>query len=608
MSCCLLQCSAWAFVIWFFFFRKHKQSKREFIKVPKVEDLDLSDTIYEQFDPSPLPVLRGKFVAIASFLANTLFGKIVVLDGVLKSVGLYKNRVRTLPEKVTYRAIHPIPNGERPMEPNEKCENLQNYYENVILKTKRSKIRELKELYESGKSDPVKICENIIGLMKDDACDSIVQSNSSAILAAARVSKQKIIDGNARRLEGMPFCVKENVSTKGYMKRDGLPIPVPACTESAAIVDRLLDEGAVCIGISNMHQLGIGVSGVNPSTEHKGGAKNPYDLRHFTSGSSSGTASAIASGLVPFGIGNDGGGSIRMPSAACGISGIKATWGRISSHMEGGEAYGSVTHAGPMASCIEDLTFLYGLMAGKSDRGLLPIEQPVPKVLVTKMSKAKVGYYNDWVNDCQKSYLNPWKEAVEKLSQAGIFEINYDVKIPELKDSKTSHNVTILSEFIAGQEILLHNHLDEVNTDTVTYLNGAGEIRGFDYIKAAQQRTRTIKIFNRVFEEFDVDFLITPTLGVHVQNRDQWADKYLFIDNNWTTDMMTFVHTGNFTGMPVIQVPVCMGISELTGAKLPIGLSIHGKAWEEHKLLAIARQVEEALGALPKPKTYYEIY
>jgi len=193
-------------------------------------------------------------------------------------------------------------------------------------------------------------------------------------------------EGNSRKFSRFFTCALSNAEkthvrskghflqnsatlVKGYERRGGLPIKHPVIEKDAYIVEKLLEQGAIMVGVANMHQIGIGISGLNSSPWHKTGSRNPIDLRHYTGGSSSGTGAAVSSGLVPFGIGNDGGGSIRIPSAFCGISGIKCTFGRMSLHGDSSSEAGStVTHQGPMATCMDDLTFLYGIMAGFCDQ------------------------------------------------------------------------------------------------------------------------------------------------------------------------------------------------------------------------------------------------
>ena len=116
---------------------------------------------------------------------------------------------------------------------------------------------------------------------------------------------------------------------KGLKLRDGLPFQNQAAIDDAEIIRRLRHHGVVIIGMTNMVQLGLGAFGNNPS-EYHGECRNPHDVQYYASGSSSGTAAAIACGLVPIGLGSDGGGSVRIPSATCDIVGLKPSCGRVS--------------------------------------------------------------------------------------------------------------------------------------------------------------------------------------------------------------------------------------------------------------------------------------
>ena len=118
---------------------------------------------------------------------------------------------------------------------------------------------------------------------------------------------------------------------------------------------RFRAQGALLFGKTAMHEIGIGVTGLNP---HHGTPRNPYDPGHFTGGSSSGPAAVVAAGLCPVAIGADGGGSIRTPAALCGISGLKATYGRISEHGAYPLCW-SVGHVGPLAATVLDTALAY---------------------------------------------------------------------------------------------------------------------------------------------------------------------------------------------------------------------------------------------------------
>ncbi len=134
--------------------------------------------------------------------------------------------------------------------------------------------------------------------------------------------------------------------------------------------------GALLIGKTNMHEIGIGVTGLNP---HHGIVRNPYSLGHYSGGSSSGSGSAVAAGLCPVAIGADGGGSIRIPAAFCGVVGIKSTFGRISEHGAFPLCW-SVAHLGPLAATTRDAVLAWQIIAGPDPLDANSLHQPAPEI------------------------------------------------------------------------------------------------------------------------------------------------------------------------------------------------------------------------------------
>lgn len=148
------------------------------------------------------------------------------------------------------------------------------------------------------------------------------------------------------------MVVKDEADVVGFVTHAGTVfLDDRVATVDAHVVQRLLAQGCIVIGKSNMHEMALGTTGFN---RHFGTPRNPYHPDHHTGGSSSGTAAAIASGLVPLGTGSDAGGSIRIPAGFCGVFGLKATFGRVSHHGCAPLCW-SVNHVGPLAATAADL-------------------------------------------------------------------------------------------------------------------------------------------------------------------------------------------------------------------------------------------------------------
>ncbi|HJS75000.1 MAG TPA: amidase, partial [Vicinamibacteria bacterium] len=183
------------------------------------------------------------------------------------------------------------------------------------------------------------------------------------------VAEARHLDERRRRgeqlgpLHGVPITSKDLVWSRGDRTTSGSKIDAEFVPDrDAPALARLREAGAVLLGKTNLHEFAYGVSNVNP---HYGAARNPWDRTRISGGSSGGSAVALASGVGFGSIGTDTGGSIRIPSSLCGVTGLKPTYGRIP--REGVTPLSwSLDHVGPMARTVEDVALLYEAMSGEA--------------------------------------------------------------------------------------------------------------------------------------------------------------------------------------------------------------------------------------------------
>merc|ERR1712178_106423 len=146
------------------------------------------------------------------------------------------------------------------------------------------------------------------------------------------------------------------------------------------------------------------------------------------------------------------------------------------------------------------------------------------------------------------------------------------------------------------------NHDSEICNDTKMYLAGGSWLKSMDYILAAKQKQRMWRLMERVFSEFDVDFIITPTTGRLPAMRKPGDDKYMFPDNDFSINVMSFAPLGNLIGLPAVSVPIGVSTSEDSGVEFPVSLQIYGKWWMEAEILELARMIEKAVGKVEYKK------
>ena len=212
----------------------------------------------------------------------------------------------------------------------------------------------------------------------------------------------------------------------GLIQRNGIEQPWQADTEDTFIVSKMRSAGLIIIGHSKMTQRGFSPIGYNPS-KFNGTTRNPINTDYYPGGSSSGTAACIASGLVPFGIGTDGGGSIRIPSSWSGISGLKTTTGRCS--LRNCRLSSPLCVTGPMAASTLDLAILYKIISGPDPEWPLGLNQN--KVLIPNFTslptKVKVGVDWTWAKQSDQAVFDNFKKSLDSLPD--MYEV-VDITIP----------------------------------------------------------------------------------------------------------------------------------------------------------------------------------
>ena len=346
--------------------------------------------------------------------------------------------------------------------------------------------------YLEGRVSPVAVAQRVLDATRASqaqtpAMNFFIAQDQDDVLSQARASAERYRAGKPLGpLDGVPVAVKDEVDQAGYPTTVGTRFLAkgPATRDGQAVA-RLRAAGAVLIGKANMHEIGIGVTGQNP---HYGSARNPYDPSCATGGSSSGSAASVSAGLCPIAVGADGGGSIRIPASLCGVTGIKATFGRISEHGAAPLCW-SVAHVGPIASTVRDLALAYGLMAGADEHDDNTQWQPAPRLDgmdSASLAGVRVGVFRPWFEHAETEVVAAARRALQVLQDRGATVV--DIEIPELGLLRAVQLVTIVSEMAASQLAYHHSHRTEYGFDVRLNLALARALRGHDYAHAARLR------------------------------------------------------------------------------------------------------------------------
>ncbi|MDA1081176.1 MAG: amidase [Gemmatimonadetes bacterium] len=383
--------------------------------------------------------------------------------------------------------------------------------------------------------------------------------------------------------DGVPVAVKDEMNATGYPMTVGTKIlGGPPADSDATVVARMRAVGALIVGKANMHEIGINVTGLNP---HHGTPRNPYDDAYHTGGSSSGSAAAVASGLVPVAIGADGGGSIRIPAAFCGVVGIKPTFGRISEHGAAPLVW-SVAHIGPIAATVRDCATAYAVMAG--DDALDPNSRSHPSVSIDvappgSLRGIRIGVYRAWFQHASADLVARCDAMVRNFERLGATIV--EVEIPELDLERIAHVAIITGEMAAAMAPYHPARRREFSLDTRANIAIARSFSAAELVTATRMRTRAIAHWRRAFQ--DVHAIVTPATGQVAPKINPAALPHGGSDLSMTTEVMRFAFPANLTGHPAISFPAGYDRNGL-----PVGMQVIGRPWSERLLFRIAAMAE----------------
>ncbi len=460
------------------------------------------------------------------------------------------------------------------------------------------------QAYRNKTTTPLVVARRIIdAIAQSDSLNpplrAISALNTEDLLQQAQESSQRFESQNPRGLlDGVPIAIKDEINQIGYPTSVGTSfLGTNEEQTDATVVTRLRKAGALLIGKANMHEIGIGVTGMNP---HHGHARNPYNPECITGGSSSGSAASVAAGLCPVAIGADGGGSIRIPAGLCGVVGLKGTFGRISEFGAYPLCW-SVAHVGPIAATIQDAALAYAVIAGKDPNDSLSQQQPPVRIdglADMDLSGIRVGIFEAWFEHAEPTIVGKCREAIESLLRRGATLVAIE-DIPNLNLMRIAHGITIATEMATSLETHYQNRRAEFGLDVRINLAVARHFKSSQYVKAQQVRTLAIHSFNDLFEKVDV--VVTPTTGCTASKILPDAVPHGESDLSLLTKIMRYMFVANLTGIPGLSVPVGYDPNGL-----PIGFQLMGRPFEEHLLLRLGRAIEQDV-IRQKPQVFFDI-
>ncbi|HYP89104.1 MAG TPA: amidase, partial [Polyangiaceae bacterium] len=418
--------------------------------------------------------------------------------------------------------------------------------------------------------------------------------DDEAAHAAALESRERFRLGKPLSLlDGVPIAIKEEVNQRGLRARLGTSfLPHDATTLDAPAVARLRAAGAVIIGQTPMTELGLSPLGSNL---HRRMPRNPHDRSRLAGGSSTGSAVAVATGVTPVSLGCDGGGSIRIPAALCGVFGLKPTFGRIPAvglgfaTAIGGSGATSVVHLGPLGVSTAELASFVELTCGAHVDD--PISELAPALAEGELTRAlgrgvrglRIGVDEAEWAEAEADRAGACRDALAALEKAGAALV--PIRIPLAAHAAAIGYLTLGIEAFAAMKEMRHKHMDAMGPDVQLVFSGIEAFRPDDYIDGQRLRQGLRREVAQALR--DVDLIALPSTARSAPQVSDEEARSGFLDPPLLDGMCRYAFMANLTGLPALSVPVG---SDRDG--MPVGLQLVGDAWDEACVLQAAAALE----------------
>ncbi|MGH9083843.1 MAG: amidase [Acidimicrobiales bacterium] len=426
----------------------------------------------------------------------------------------------------------------------------------------------------------------------DPQVNAFVALDGEAALDEAAALDARIAGGEeVGPLAGIPIGVKDLEDAAGFRTTHGSAVYAdsPVAAADSALVERLRASGCIVVGKTNTPELGHKADTTNPLF---GSTRNPWDLARSAGGSSGGSAAAIAAGLVPLCTGSDGGGSIRIPSSVCGLSGLKPSLGRVPSGGPKPPGWADLSTKGPMARTIRDVTLALDAVVGPEATDLRSL--PMPEVSWTRSlqelhAPRKVGWAPTLgYAKVDKEVAVICQAAVERLEERGTEIVDVDPVFPE---DPVQPWLTLA--MVGNERALGHlrgtDDWELLDAWHKVAMDGFGRpASGVDVVAANDAchlaNLRLVDLFHRV------PLLLTPTVAGQVGPPDGNGT----IDGEETPNWVAFTYPFNMTRSPAGTV--CVGF---TSDGMPVGLQVVGPQHADVAVLRLLALLEDTFALDP---------
>jgi aspartyl-tRNA(Asn)/glutamyl-tRNA(Gln) amidotransferase subunit A len=448
----------------------------------------------------------------------------------------------------------------------------------------------------------LELCQAFLGEIKkkDKEIKAFLTVNERSALSQAKKVDGLISEGKEFPfLAGIPAAIKDNILVKNQKCTAGSKILENYIAPyDATAIERLRNQGVVFLGKTNLDEFGMGSSTENSAF---GPTHNPHDLSRVPGGTSGGSTAATAAKMALFSLGSDTGGSIRQPSSFCGVIGLRPTYGSVSRY--GLIAFtSSMDQIGPIARTVDDARAVFEAISGKDKMDSTSLELPENRELKLEIKNLKIGVPKEYfVKGIDPEVEKIIRGAIKKYEEGGA-KIK-EVSLPHTEYALAAYyliNPSEASANLARYDGIKYGFSEKGKDLIEVYLKSRGEGLGSEvrrrimlgayalsagyyeayYLQAQKVRTKVIEDFKRVFRKVDV--LMTPVSPVLPFKIGEKAKNPLSM---YLVDIYTV--SLSLAGLPALSLPVGKV------GKLPVGLQIIGRPFEENKILEVGKIFEK---------------
>jgi len=442
---------------------------------------------------------------------------------------------------------------------------------------------------QAGEFSPTEVTQAFLDRIAriNERLNAFVTLTADAALDAAKRREAELTSGQSRGLlHGVPIGHKDLYYTKGVRTTAGSAVHADFVPDfDATVVQRLDEAGTIMLGKLNTHEFAYGPTN---DASYFGPCRNPWDPDYFSGGSSGGSGSAVAARLLPAATGSDTGGSIRMPAACCGVTGLKPTYGRVSRHGIFPLCW-TMDHAGPLARSVEDCALLLESMAGADPADAAcstRVVEPYHANLDRDLAGVRIGIPRRFFFDRAQADVDAAvTNALAELESLGAVLV--DVDIPYIEHAASAAMAIYLAEAVAYHDDQLDDDPSLYTEQVRSFIELGNQVLAKDYLHAQRYRTLLGQSLSEVMR--DIDVLATPgtpitaaPIGVAEVDVRGEADGVFgaLLRNTEPFDL---------TGVPALVMPCGFAANGM-----PVSLQLVTRAFDELTALQVGHRFQQA--------------